>query len=618
MSDIIQLLPDSVASQIAAGEVIQRPSSALKELLENSIDSGATRIQVILKDAGKSLIQVVDNGCGMSITDARMSFERHATSKIRKAEDLFSIRTMGFRGEALASIAAIAQVEMKTKKIGDETGTFLVIEGSDLKTQEKCSCADGTSISVRNLFFNIPARRNFLKSNAAETRHLIEEFQRVALAHPQISFSMHQDGSEIFRLPAGNLRNRIANIFGANYNERAVPVEETTSAMNISGFILKPEFAKRTRGEQYFFVNTRFIKDAYLNHAVTGAFEDLLPKDSYPSYFLNMDIDPAKIDVNIHPTKTEIKFEDERLVYSIMKATVKRALGKFSIVPSLDFEQETSFNIPLSKISDTPKPPIISVNKNYNPFSLKTESGHTSPPSFSPGKSTAGWEKLYQGIDELISTEKAKVEVPSKLNFESTFYDEIEALLENSFSTFGNRHLMVHRGHEILFIEKQAAQERIFYEQYISIARENKHHSQQDLFPQTIEFTSSDFVLLKEIENEIRQLGFDIREFGKNTYVIHGIPSGTEITEAKSLFEEVLEDFKHHSYDFRNNKFENIARSLARGHSLKSHDTISAKEIKQIALSLFKCSIYEYTPSGKKIFVKLNADDVNKLFAAGF
>ncbi|HWV75246.1 MAG TPA: DNA mismatch repair endonuclease MutL, partial [Pseudosphingobacterium sp.] len=349
MSDIIQLLPDAVANQIAAGEVVQRPASAVKELIENAIDAGADKIQLITRDAGKTLIQVIDNGCGMSVTDARLCFERHATSKIRKAEDLFAIRTMGFRGEAMASIAAIAHVELKTRKHEDELGTCIVIEGTQITSQEPVATAPGTSISIKNLFFNTPARRNFLKSNPVEMRHIIEEFQRVALAHPKIFFSLHSDGNEIFHLPAEGLKQRIIHIFGNNYNQRLVPVEESTTIINLHGFIGKPEYAKKTRGEQYFFVNNRFIKDPYLNHAVLNAYEEILPAESFPLYVLFIEIDPAQIDINVHPTKTEIKYQDEKSIYAIIRSAVKRSLGKYNITPSLDFNQETGFSHMISQ-----------------------------------------------------------------------------------------------------------------------------------------------------------------------------------------------------------------------------------------------------------------------------
>jgi DNA mismatch repair protein MutL len=351
MADIIQLLPDSVANQIAAGEVVQRPASAVKELMENALDAGAKSIKLIVKDAGKTLIQVIDNGCGMSETDARMSFERHATSKIRKADDLFAIRTMGFRGEALASIAAIAQVELKTKRIGDEVGVKIEIEGSELKSQEACNAPEGTSISIKNLFYNVPARRNFLKTDSVELRHIIDEFQRVAIPNPEVAFSLHHNNSEIFNLTAGNLKQRLMGIFGNSYNSRLVPVEEDTDIVKIKGFVIKPEFAKKTRGEQFFFLNKRFIKNAYLHHAVQAAFDQLLPDDSFASYFLMLDVNPKTIDINIHPTKTEVKFEDEKAIYAFLRSTVKKSLGQFNIAPSLDFDQEAHlYNMPLKPI----------------------------------------------------------------------------------------------------------------------------------------------------------------------------------------------------------------------------------------------------------------------------
>jgi len=369
MSDIIQLLPDSVANQIAAGEVVQRPSSAVKELIENAIDAGADRIRLIVRDAGKTLIQVIDNGCGMSVTDARLCFERHATSKIRKAADLFAIRTMGFRGEAMASIAAIAQVELKTKRVEDELGTIIEIEGSKVADQRPEALPSGTSISIKNLFYNIPARRNFLKSNSVEMRHIIDEFQRISLAHPDIFFSLHSDNNELCHLSPGTLKQRIVHLFGNNYNQKLVPVEEETSIINIQGFIGKPEYAKKTRGEQFFFVNKRFIKDPYLNHAIMNAYEEVLPADSFPLYVLFIEIDPAKIDINVHPTKTEIKYEDEKAIYAILRSAVKRSLGRYNITPSLDFNQETSFsNLISTKPLDEIQAPTISFNPNFNPF----------------------------------------------------------------------------------------------------------------------------------------------------------------------------------------------------------------------------------------------------------
>ncbi len=388
MSDIIRLLPDSVANQIAAGEVIQRPASAVKEILENAVDAGSSRIEMYIKDSGRTLIQIVDNGCGMSATDARMSFSRHATSKIRTAEDLFSIRTKGFRGEALASIASIAQVELKTMKAGEEIGTSILVEGSEVISQNAVACSPGTTISIKNLFFNVPARRNFLKSNNVEARHIIDEFERIALAHPEVAMSLHQNGIEIFQLPISNLRQRIVGVYGSHYNERLVPVSESTSLLSIAGFIGKPAFSKKSRGEQYFFINRRYVRDGYLNHAITNAFEELLPRDSFASFWLYIDIDPSRIDVNIHPTKTEIKFDDERSVYAIVRSAVKRSLGQYSIAPALDFDKENSFELPHAMRSQVPLPPSITVNTNYNPF--KSDSNKSI--------ASAGWEKMYSGI----------------------------------------------------------------------------------------------------------------------------------------------------------------------------------------------------------------------------
>ncbi|PJB13789.1 MAG: DNA mismatch repair protein MutL, partial [Flavobacteriales bacterium CG_4_9_14_3_um_filter_32_8] len=408
MPDIIQLLPDAVANQIAAGEVIQRPASAVKELLENAIDANADTISLVIKDAGKALIQVNDNGTGMSDTDARLSFERHATSKIKCSDDLFKISTKGFRGEALASIAAISQVELKTKKENCELGTKISVEASEVKEQEPCTTSKGTSFSLKNLFYNVPARRNFLKSNAIEIRHIIEEFQRVALVHADIVFTMYNNGNEVFNLNKGSFRQRIVGVFGNKYNEKLVPISVTTDVVSVEGFVTKPEFAKKTRGEQYFFVNDRFIKNAYLNHAVQNAFDQLLSKDQYPSYFLKLTIDPSRIDINIHPTKTEIKFEDERSIYAIIRTAVKQGLGKFNISPTLDFEQESSFNIPLLKKTDIIKAPIIKVNPNYNPFETKT----MAPPVRQ--QSTQNWESLYESFhkdsEEIIQQNEEKEE----------------------------------------------------------------------------------------------------------------------------------------------------------------------------------------------------------------
>ncbi len=602
MSDIIRLLPDAVASQIAAGEVIQRPASALKELLENAIDAGARRVQAIIKDAGKSLLQVVDDGCGMSENDARLCFERHATSKINAAADLFSIRTMGFRGEALASIAAIARVELKTRLTGEETGVLIEIEGSELKRQEATACTPGTSIAVRNLFYNTPARRNFLKSNAAETRHLVEAFQRIAIAHPGMAFSMLHDGSEVFRLGEGNLRQRIAGIFGNSYNERLVPIEEESTALKITGFIGKPQFAKKTRGEQFLFVNGRYVRDPYLNHAISGGMDELLQPGHHPSYFIFIGIDPARIDVNIHPSKTEVKFDDERLVYSVMKASVKRALGRFSVMPSLDFEKEPGFDIPLSKLKEIPRQPAVTVDRTYNPFAGERTGGTVS---------VKGWEKLFPAG---APAEKIPVSVPSRINFEASEAEHIASLPESCFSRFAHRYLIVHKADELLMARSRDVHERIFFEQLVRRS-EGRQASQQSLFPQAIEFSPADFLLLKEMDDDIHNLGFDIREFGKNTFVVHGIPFGTEEVNTKRVLEEILEDCKHQAGAYRSDRPSAIARSVARSRAGLVRESLTPAEIRELMVELFRCERPNYSLDGGPLFIRITPADVERRFS---
>ena len=598
MKDIIRLLPDPVANQIAAGEVIQRPASAVKELMENALDAGATQVQLVIKDAGKSLIQVIDNGAGMSETDARMCFERHATSKILKAEDLFAIKTMGFRGEAMASVAAVAQVELKTRRPEQEAGTLVSIEGSKLISHEPCACQPGTGISIKNLFFNIPARRNFLKSNAAETKHIVEEFQRLALAREDIAFTMYHDGFEVFRLHPGNLRQRIMGIYGNNYNERLVPVQEETTILNLTGFILKPEFARKTRGEQYFFVNKRFIRNGYLHHAVTDAFESLLPHGSFPSYFLYIDIDPAKIDINIHPTKTEIKFEDEKSVYAIIRAAVKRSLGKFSITPSLDFEQETAFNIPVSMYGTEPKLPVININPGYNPFRT-TDAG---PKSFSKAE---GWEKLYE------AARNRDEQVPLITHNEQEQICKVIGQLDKKY-------IVGFLNHNLIMIDQQAAHERIIFERNLTLLEQNPSVSQQELFPQTMQFTHDDFVILKEISDDIRKLGFDLREFGSNTFVLNGVPPDTTTGSAQQLIESILESYKNFNSNFKNNHRENLLKSVSYNMSVKVGKELDVKEMQQIANDLYKCNQPALSIWGKPTFVTIAPNEIERKFQQRF
>jgi DNA mismatch repair protein MutL len=613
MSDIIQLLPDSVANQIAAGEVVQRPASAVKELMENALDSGATNIKLIVKDAGKTLIQVMDNGSGMSETDARMSFERHATSKIRKADDLFSIRTMGFRGEALASIAAIAQVEMKTRRKDTDVGVKIDIESSEVKSQEPCSCPEGTSISVKNLFYNVPARRNFLKTDSVELRHIIEEFQRVAIPNPEVSFSLHHNSTEIFHLPAGNLKQRLMSIFGSSYNTRLVPVEENTPIVNIKGFVIKPEFAKKTRGEQFFFLNKRFIKNGYLHHAVQSAFEQLLPSDSYASYFLLIDVDPKTIDINIHPTKTEVKFEDEKAVYAFLRSTIKKSLGQFNIAPSLDFDQEAHlYNMPLKPIDGIIKAPTIKVNPDYNPFT----NGNPAPAktySESQLSNKANWEKLYsRHADNQLEFEIRKEDPQQSVDPE--WDKQLHETNKKTAYQLHNKYILSHIKTGFMVIDQQGAHERILYERIMESLEKHKSATQQELFPKTLEMNASDFALVKSLEPEIKAMGFDISEFGKNTFVIHGIPADTADHDSAALLEGLIENYKQNLQELKSDKRENLARSMAYNMAVKSGKELRQEEMNSLIDELFACSMPYSTPGGKPTITTFSLEDLDKRF----
>ncbi|TDQ07687.1 DNA mismatch repair endonuclease MutL [Pedobacter metabolipauper] len=621
MSDIIQLLPDSVANQIAAGEVVQRPASAVKELLENAIDAGANKVQLIVKDAGKSLIQVIDNGSGMSVTDARMCFERHATSKVRKAEDLFAIRTMGFRGEAMASIAAIAQVEMKTRKHDEELGTLIEIEGSLFIKQEPVATSAGTSICIKNLFYNTPARRNFLRSNPAEMRHILDEFQRVALAHPAIAFTLHHDGAEIYRLPASALKQRIVHLFGNNYNERLIPVEEETSIINLKGFIGKPEFAKKTRGEQFFFVNNRFIKDPYLNHAVNRAYEELLPDDNFPLYVLFIDIDPAKIDVNVHPTKTEIKYLDEKSIYAILHSAVKRSLGRFNISPTIDFDQETGFSAMIThKAPEEIVPPTINFNPNFNPFTEeKPEPRDHAYASFSKNysggsgnlsPSTKNWGTLYEIAKDTAEQQQHKMELPGS-DTEEQF-----APVQKQLMQLHNKYIISQIKSGIMLIDQQAAHERILYERFILHLEDRKGASQQSLFPQTVTLSPNDYELAKSLLDDIKSLGFEVREFGKNTLVIEGIPVdlGSNNINETQLFEHLIEGFKNSQQELKLDKRDALARSMARNSAIKSGTALQQAEMNMLIEQLFACKTPNYSISGRPVIQTIGLLELDKKF----
>jgi DNA mismatch repair protein MutL len=626
MPDIINLLPDSVANQIAAGEVIQRPASAVKELLENSIDAQGTDIKLVLKDAGRTLIQIIDNGTGMSETDARMCFERHATSKIKKADDLFKITTMGFRGEAMASIAAVAQVEMKTKRSEDQLGTQIEIEGSEIKSQTSCACSKGTSFSIKNLFFNVPARRNFLKSDSVELRHIIEEFQRVAIAHPEIALSLHHNNSELFHLQKGTLRQRLVGIFGDSYNQKLVPVHEDTTIVNVTGFIGKPEFARKTRGEQFFFVNNRFIKSSYLHHAVQNAYDQLLPKDAFPSYFINMEIDPKTIDVNIHPTKTEIKFEDERSVYTIIRSAVKQSLGKYNIAPSLDFEQETSIAIPQNKSREEVlmNPPKIKVDKNYNPFEVEERKSSPSRPPLQGGERHKA-EKYFDApasFEKVIASTQQEFALPMKGGDRGGPEFSIEGEKTNKTSAYQlhNKYILAHIKTGMIVIDQQAAHERILFENYLEMVEKHKGVSQQQLFPQTLEFSAGDAVIMKELQDELQGLGFDINEFGKNSFIVHGIPADISDQNVFELLEKLIEDYKSSQggkAELASAKKEIVAKAMAKNLSIRSGVPLTKEEMSHMVDELFACKMPYSSPTGKPTLITIAIDELEKKFKKG-
>lgn len=604
MSDIIHLLPDSVANQIAAGEVIQRPASAVKEILENALDAGAGKIDLVIKDAGKTLIQITDDGCGMSETDARMAFERHATSKISSVNDLFTIKTMGFRGEALASIAAIAHVELKSRRMEQELGTQLIIEASEVKRQEFCQCPAGTTLMIKNLFFNVPARRKFLKSDGVETRHILEEFQRVAMANPDLSFNLFNDRKPIFQLKAGTLKQRIVAIFGPTYNQRLVPVEQKLNFISVSGFVGKPEFARKQRGEQYFFVNKRFIRHPYLNHAVENAFSELIPDKSFPSYFLFIEIDPAGIDINIHPTKTEVKFEDEKIVYSVVRSAVKAALGKFSITPSLDFNTEPLFDFQhLPK--DTPiKQPTISVNPDYNPFNTGKE-----PISPRQTSNKENWQKLYQ--DRASGSDSAgrdAQKAPQRLIED----DNIDKTSDSLFLQLHRRFIITQVKSGLMVIDQQKAHERILYERYLELLSKRVALTQQELFGITINLSPADAEMLNEVLDDLCLLGFNIKADDKKPfqYIVEGTPAGMKPVNIANTIDGIIEHYKNNLITTDADKQVNLARSLARNLSIKEGKKLQQAEMKMLTEELFACKVPEFSLDGEPV--------VKMLSVAGF
>ncbi len=617
MSDIIQLLPDAVANQIAAGEVIQRPASVVKELVENALDAGATEITVNIKDAGKTLIQITDNGCGMSPTDARMAFERHATSKIRNANDLFCIRTMGFRGEALASIAAIADVELRTKRMEDELGTFIHIVGSELKTQEPAGLNIGTNFMIKNLFFNVPARRKFLKANSTELRHIIWEIQRVALPHPDLKFSLIHNGTSVYELPASNHRKRIVDVFGKSLNQSLVSVKEETSIVKIHGFIGQPKYARKTMGEQFFFVNGRYMRHPGFHKAVSQAYEQLLPPDTFPSYFLFLDLDPGEIDINVHPTKTEIKFENERDIWPIVHAAVRESLGKHNVVPSIDFDQSGSIDIPVPKKSaEGIRFPDIQINPDYNPFNTEQSGSGGSwsqPTTYREKRNLENWGDLYSGAQLKLKPEEEK---------EPEFSPREDDLYASSREQFSGKKVMQLKQRYILtpvksglmVIDQKRAHERILFEQFMEVLKSDSVASQQQLFPQTIELNPADAAILRDILEDLLSLGFDIRDFGKDTFIVNGTPGLLDIGSPEMIVEKLLEEYKNSPIDARMKAKEQIAVSLAKASALDYGVELKQEEVDHLIDNLFACSTPNFSPDGKKVLTIISTEDIEKSF----
>jgi DNA mismatch repair protein MutL len=613
LPDKILLLPDNIANQIAAGEVIQRPASAVKELLENAVDAGATEIKLIINDAGKSLVQVIDNGGGMSETDARMSFERHATSKITTIEDLFHIKTMGFRGEALASIAAVAQVELKTKRLDDETGTYIEIEDSVVKKQELIAVAEGTSIAMKNLFFNVPARRNFLKSNTAEMRHIVDEFTRVALAFPQVFFSLTANNQQIFHLEAGNLKQRILQLLGNTYNTKLVSVKEDTDYMNIYGFVGKPDTAKKTRGDQYFFVNNRFIKSAYLNHAVMNAYQEMVTKDSFPMYVLFIDLDPTQVDVNVHPTKQEIKFEDEKIIYAFVQAAVKHALAQFSVTPTLDFELDASIQ-QLSSIQQPfteEKKSAATSGSIFKGFTEKNKAHFIEPTNRSELKH---WRDLYESRESGVGSQESVANSVKAEERSRTFNLQDSTFNTESLIQIHGQFILAQTPAGFILINQQAAHERIIYERLQEAAKGRAVATQRSMFPVTIELAPADTVLLEDLMNDLQQLGYMIEPFGKNTFVIQGTPADVTQGNEKQVIDSLLEQYKHFSNDLKFSKREKLIRSLAWQQSIKAGRQISEKEMEGLVEDLFKCKQPNSSPNGNPTYLEFKKEQLEKMF----
>jgi DNA mismatch repair protein MutL len=603
MPDIIRLLPDSIANQIAAGEVIQRPASVIKELLDNAVDAGATEITVIIKDAGKTMIHVQDNGDGMSPTDARMSLERHATSKLRSAEDLFDIRTMGFRGEALASIAAIAHMEIKTRREEDAIGTRILIEGSEVSAQEGCQCPVGTSVIVRNLFYNVPARRKFLKSDPVEMRHILDEFHRLALAFEQIQFKLFHNDQEVYNLSAGSLRNRIIGIFGKKVNEHLVPVEEETNYVNFAGYVGKPKLGKKSRGEQFIFVNRRFIRSPYLQHAVKNAFEDILASDQHPFYVLFLDIDAEKIDVNVHPTKQEIKFEDERIIYNYLRVACRHALGKYSIMPSLDFDQEVGLNRTSAESEKR--------ESTTSGFSSQQRDQHQEKENIKK------WGALLQSIEgfSIEKTEDQSSLITDQTTQTENQFTSVDPLANILTIQLWQRYIVVTGLADLLIIDQRAAHERVLFESLMNDLKAEKTATQKLLWPETIQSNTADAAILRDLIPSLQQLGFDISEFGHDAFIVHGIPSVmTDLTTPEQAIEEILDRFKEGHQKIEMKPVEKIAFALASNLSRPRGELMTTEEMQLLINQLMASDNPYASPSGRKTFITFGKEEILKRF----
>ena len=612
MSSIIQLLPDHVANQIAAGEVVQRPASVVKELLENAVDARATDIKLIIKDAGKALVQVIDNGLGMNITDARLCFERHATSKIRHAEDLFSLFTKGFRGEALASIAAIAHVEMKTRQEQDELGHHIIIEGSKFISQELAVLPQGTSFAIKNLFFNIPARRNFLKSDTVEYRHVVDEFQRVALAHPAIQFTFYHNGSEMFNLPAATLRQRIVSIFSGKTNEKLVPVKEDTDIVAIQGFVSKPEFAKKSRGEQFFFVNDRFIKSGYLHHAVMAAYDGILRDGAQPSYFLYLSVPPSTIDINIHPTKTEIKFDDEHALYAILRASIKHSLGQFNVAPVLDFDRDSNLDTPYHYKDVSGEVPSIHVDGTFNPFSNETRSKQFS--TYKKQESTLKWDSLYVGLKQDVF-DMERVSFENEAVTASLFNDEeVEHAVHKTYQIH-KKYIVSSIKSGMVIVDQQRAHQRVLYEQFLINMTVQQASSQQLLFPLNLFYSSSEMEIITELQQALKNTGFVFEDNNADHIVISGIPVNITESEVSIVLEQLISDLQDGIPESSFSQNDTIAKSMAKSLAVKTGAYLTEKEQENLVNGLFACKDPTVSPFHKPTFITMRVEDIDKKFA---